>query len=294
MKPNYDIFDARALLSFPDGDNSTDSLIGDVHFNTTTLDHWNYTLYDNGTISNGSRCWLTFAPYEPVFLRTNGSFVNATKCYSAIEPIGTRGFTGLGFAVAFGLGLVLTITTLAKHGPSYLPHDRRFYPIGRRWQWYWACFVSACALISLFTNVDVDRYYLQELPIIVTTFFWFLMCMGTLALTWEAVRHWGSWQERQYIDPNPFVYDQDDKRAKIEFWLPLWAYFWIWMVSLLRMKTLFATLSLSHADSSARTFSSLCLETGTLQRCNDLPSKLSALLLPAPQACASKLPASVS
>ena len=227
----YEIFDARELLSFPEGDNSTDTVFGDVHFNVTTLDHFNYTYYSNGTLSNGSKCWLTFEPYEPVLLFRNGSFVNATACDSAIDPIAARGFTGIAFAVAYGFALVLTLTALSKHGRLYLPQERRFYPIGRRWQWYWGCFVCACALISLLFNVDIDRDYQQGLPIIVTVFFWFLMCQGTLALCWEAVRHWGSWLERQYIDPNPFVYRDDDRRSKVEFYLPLWFYFWLWMVS---------------------------------------------------------------
>lgn len=228
-----DIINPRDVISFPEGDNDTDTVFGGVHFNLTTLQHFNYTHYSNNTISNGSKCWLTFEPYQPALLYTNGSFVNATKCYSAIEPVGLRGFVGIGFAVAYGICLVLTITVLAKHGKMYLPKERRFYPIGRRWQWYWAIFVCAAALISLLTNVDVDRYYLQELPITLTVFFWFLMCMGTTALVWEAVRHWGSWQERQFIDPNPFVYREDDRRATVEFWLPLWFYLWVWLVSTL-------------------------------------------------------------
>ncbi|RFU81827.1 hypothetical protein TARUN_373 [Trichoderma arundinaceum] len=225
----YEIFDARDLLSFPGGDNSTDTVFGGVHFNLTTLEHWNYTYYSNGTLSNDSNCYLTYEPYEPVLLYTNGSFINATKCYSAVDPIGVRGFVGIGFAAVYGIALMLTLTALAKHGKLYLPSEKRFYPIGRRWQWYWACFVCAGALISLFTNIDVDRYHVQELPIIVTSFFWFLICQGTIALVWESVRHWGSWQERQFIDPNPFIYRTDDRRSKVEFYLPLWFYFWTWM-----------------------------------------------------------------
>ncbi|PTB71523.1 hypothetical protein M440DRAFT_350673 [Trichoderma longibrachiatum ATCC 18648] len=155
----YDVFDARDLLAFPGGDNSTDTVFGGVHFNLTTLQHWNYTYYSNGTLSNNSRCYLTYEPYEPKLLISNGTFINATKCYSAVDPIAVRGYTGIGFAVAYAIGLMLTLSCLAKHGRLYLPKEKRFYPIGRRWQWYWGCFVSACALISLFTNIDIDRYH---------------------------------------------------------------------------------------------------------------------------------------
>ncbi|KAF7542961.1 hypothetical protein G7Z17_g11131 [Cylindrodendrum hubeiense] len=217
------------ILDWPAGANSSDTEIYGVHFNLTALKHYNYTYYGNHTVSNNSKCYLTFDPYQPDYLWPNGSFVNATKCFVAISDIGPRASTGIGFACVFGFMLMLLLTVLAKHGKMYLPRERRFYPIGRRWQWYWGLFVCATALIGLFVNVDVDRYYLTELPMTVTVFFWFLMCMGTVAQTWEAVRHWGSWQERQFVDPNPFVYSEDDRRAKIEFYLPLWFYFLLWM-----------------------------------------------------------------
>lgn len=85
-------------------------------------------------------------------------------------------------------------------------------------------------MISLFTAVDVDRYYLPQLPIILTSFFWFLMQMGIMALVWEAVRHWGSWMERQYVDPDPFSLRQEGRRYWVEFWLPLIFYLFLWLV----------------------------------------------------------------
>ena len=90
--------------------------------------------------------------------------------------------------------------------------------------------VAAFALISGVTDVDVDRYYLPELPIVLANFFWFLMLPATMAVVWESVRHWGSWQERQMVDPNPFLLRQDDRRSKVEFYLPLVFYFFFWMV----------------------------------------------------------------
>jgi hypothetical protein len=226
------IFNARDLLAFPGGDNTTDTLIGGVHFNKTTLEYWNYTLYSNNTLSNGSWCLLVFEPYSPTLLFPNGTFLNATWCFTPLRPMGPRATTGVGFAVAFCLVLLLVLANLRKHGRLYLPAETRFRPIGRRWQWYWAIITCAAALISLFTNVDVDRYWVMELPIVLTVFFWFLMQLATMAMVWEAVRHWGSWKERQFVDPDPFALRQDDRRAKFEFFAPLWFYLWWWLVSL--------------------------------------------------------------
>ncbi|KAH6614431.1 hypothetical protein B0J18DRAFT_469544 [Chaetomium sp. MPI-SDFR-AT-0129] len=220
---------AREALSFPPGDNATDTFINNVHLNLTTLKHWNYTLYSNGSLSNTSWCLLTFDSYAPARLLPNGTFINATWCWSPTEPIGIRGGIGIGYAVLFGVALVMSLVCLNKHGSLHLPVEKRFYRIGRRWQWYWAIFVAATAIISLLVAVDVDRYFLPELPVILTSFFWYLMQWGAMALVWEAVRHWGSWMERQFIDPDPFTLRDGDRRSRVEFYLPLLFYLFLWL-----------------------------------------------------------------
>ncbi|EFX04746.1 hypothetical protein CMQ_1674 [Grosmannia clavigera kw1407] len=223
------IIDARDILSFQGGDNATDTVIGGIHFNLTTLDHFNYTLYSNGTLSNRSKCFLTFEPHTPKLLYQNGTFINTTSCYSPVNEIGTRSKIGIAFACMFGVLLVLNLVCVSKHGSMFLPAEKRFWPIGRRWQWYWGCLTCAMALVSLFTNVDVDRYYLTELPIVLTSFFWYLLEMCTMGVVWEALRHWGSWMERQYIDPNPFVLPESEWRYNFELLIPIVFYFFVWM-----------------------------------------------------------------
>ncbi|KAI1475885.1 hypothetical protein F4774DRAFT_394940 [Daldinia eschscholtzii] len=215
---------------FPKGDNETDTIFHNIHFNASTLNYWNYTYYPiNGTLSNGSWCMLMNPPYTPKGILTNGTFINSTWCYLATDPIGDRARAGIGFAVGYALCLIFILVNLRKHGELHLPPEKRFYPIGRRWQWYWSIFVCATALVGLFTGIDVDRYHVVELPIVLNVFFWFLMQMGIIAVVWEGVRHWGSWMERQFIDPNPFVLHQNDKRGMFELWLPIFFYFWIWL-----------------------------------------------------------------
>jgi hypothetical protein len=223
----------RDTIPFPLGDNKTDTKIGGYHLNLDTLQAYNYKLYENRTLSNDSWCVLAFEPWAPTYLFPNGTFQNVTWCYRPLNPIGPRGKTSIGLAVAFSICLLLAMVNLRKHGRLYLQPQQRFRPIGRRWQWYWSFFVCVAALISLFTNVDVDRYYIMELPIVLTSFFWFLMQQGTMAMVWEAARHWASWNERKLIDPDPFMLREDDRRAKFEFWMPLWFYLWLWMVSFL-------------------------------------------------------------
>lgn len=224
------LLNARELLAFPVGSNASDTLIGGAHFNLTTLNHWNFTYYSNNTLSNGSNCYLAFKPYTPALLLDNGTFVNSTTCYSAINPIGTRSKLGIGFAAFFVISIMFTLINLRKHGRLFLPAEKRFRPIGRRWQWYWMLVVGALGIVANLTNIDVDRYYLPELPLVLTSFFWFLCLPATLAVVWESVRHWGSWQERQMIDPDPFSIRQDDRRSKVELMIPLVFYLFFWLV----------------------------------------------------------------
>ncbi|KAM0820943.1 hypothetical protein AB5N19_06764 [Seiridium cardinale] len=246
------IFDAREILA--NGDNSTDYVIGDIHFNLTTLNYWNYTIFGNGTISNGSWCFLTFEPYVPKLLYPNGTFVNSTWCYTPVNGIGTRGRIGVAFAVLFAISLVFTLVNLTRHGKLYLPVTKRFAPIGRRWQWYWAIFVAVAAMIGLFTGVDVDRYYLASIPIVLNNFFWYIMQMGTMAIVWEAVRHWGSWKERQFIDPNPFVLQQTDRRGMFELLIPLFFYFWLWLNFFLVIPRNWGNIELQRSDEQTALF----------------------------------------
>ena len=158
-------------------------------FNQTTLSYFNYTSYSNGTISNGSKCFLIFDDYQPV-LFSNGTFVNGTSCYFPYYPLEQRGGLGIAVSVIFAVSLMFTLLNLAKHGRLYLPQEKRFRAIGRRWQWYWMLFVAACGIISGVSAVDVDRDYLQDIPIILQNFFFYLMTPGILACVWEGVRHW--------------------------------------------------------------------------------------------------------
>jgi hypothetical protein len=179
----------RAVADFPQGSNGTDTLIHGLHYNLTALRYFNYTFYTNNTISNNSKCYLVSDKYKPIFLN-NGTWINSTTCYVPIFGIRERGKLGIAFATLFTVCLLFTLVNLKKHGMQYLREDKRFRLVGRRWQWYWMVFVCACGLIGTISSVDVDRDFLQDMAIILQSFFFYLMYPGTLAAVWEAVRHW--------------------------------------------------------------------------------------------------------
>jgi hypothetical protein len=180
----------RALVPFtPNPSNESTTTINGVLFNLTALRDHEYHLYTNNTISNATKCYLIFDRFQPSML-SNGTWINETTCYIPYFGIGPRGTSSIAFGVCFGLTLVFTLINLNKLGKLHLREDKRFRVVGRRWQWYWMLFVAACGMISTLTGVDVERYYLQQIPIVLQSFFFMLMVPGALGVVWEATRHW--------------------------------------------------------------------------------------------------------
>ncbi|KAL7268530.1 hypothetical protein RUND412_008843 [Rhizina undulata] len=208
-------------------------------FNQTLLNEFNYTIYSNGTLSNASNCFLLFDTYMPVLIE-NGTVYNGTSCYSPIDPIRARAILGIVFGVLFGTIIVLGITSLRKHGLSYLPVEKKFKLVSRRWQWYWLVTSAACGLISGLMAIDVDRDYLQSTALILQSIFYYVTLPATLAAVWEMTRHWGSFLERQMVDEDAFIFSQEDTRSKIEFYMPLVFYLFAFLnffLSILRSWT---------------------------------------------------------
>ena len=186
------VLHTRAQIPFPmNGANSSETIVNGMTYNLTTLKVFNFSLYDNQTISNGSWCYLTRSDVlnmPQIF--PNGSIVNGTSCYFPYWGIQQRGTIGIVFGVLYALSIMFTLACLHKHGKLFLPQEKRFRAIGRRWQWYWMLFVAACGIIGSISSIDVDRDYLQGAGIVIQTFFWYLMVPGLLATVWEGARHW--------------------------------------------------------------------------------------------------------
>lgn len=169
--------------------NSSHILFNDIPLNKTALDIYNYVLYPNGTASNNTRCWLVFKPYVPVLL-PNGTFLNADKCDSPIKAIATRGGVGIAFAIIFIVELAFVFAALAKHGKAHLPQEGRYKLFGRRWQYYWAIVTLAFGIIAAVMAIDLDRFWVQGAPVVITNIFFFLMGVAMLGVIWECTRNW--------------------------------------------------------------------------------------------------------
>lgn len=173
---------------------------------------------------------------------------NGTSCDAPINPIGTRAVLGIICSAFFTIAIILGLTCLRKHGATHLPMEKRFRLVSRRWQWYWLVTTGFCGLVSGVMAIDVDRNYIQSTALILQCIFYYVTMPVMLAGIWEMTRHWyglflfsdnlwvtyhisrGSFLERQMIDEDAFAFKQDDKRAKIEFYVPLAFYLFAFLV----------------------------------------------------------------
>ena len=71
----------------------------------------------------------------------------------------------------------------------FLPSENNVHGARRKWQRYWMLTAATFATISSITDIDVDRYYIPELSIVLTSICWVLTVSTTLAAVWECVRH---------------------------------------------------------------------------------------------------------
>ncbi|GFF50770.1 hypothetical protein IFM47457_01296 [Aspergillus lentulus] len=213
------ILHIRAATPYESGANATDVVVNEVHFNRTMLDVYKYTLYSNGTLSNGTDCYLAFQEFQPR-MDENGTFVDGISCYAPIHGIGQHASIGMAFTAFFAVSMFLTMFNLRKHSRKYLPGRT----MGRRLKWLWLLFVSACGLISCIMTVDVDRSHIQGTSLILQSVFYTLMTPGLMAAVWEAVRHWASWQERQILDRDPYAFTKRSSRRRQESLLPILFY----------------------------------------------------------------------
>lgn len=264
------LFYIRSAIPFPQGDNlnHTDVVINEIHFNRTALEYYNYTLYSNGTLSNGTDCYLAFGQFQPAmsFWQTDdngtliwplngtwdGSIVNGTSCYAPIRDLGQHAILGMVFALLFALCIVQTMGNLRKHGRRYLPvglrRPFRASAAGRRSKWLWVLFVAVCGAVSCFMGIDVDRDYLQTTPLMLQGVSYMMMTPGLMAAVWESVRHWGSWQERHSYTGDPYKFTPSSiSPSQQEFWLPFLFYLCVIVNFILTIPRGWGTIQLQNS-----------------------------------------------
>lgn len=189
-------------------------------YNQSTLDFFNYTIFSNGTVSNGSNCYLSFGQFHPI-LYSNGSWDNQTSCDYPVYSIKARGGVGMAWAVLLVVLIPLTLFNLRKHGRLYLEESRQFRRISRKGQWYWLFVLQALGAISGFFSIDIDRDYIQGSSLTSYGAIYSATLPVSLAVVWELTRHWSSFEERKIHDEDPFRFPPSKDRTRAHILMPI-------------------------------------------------------------------------
>lgn len=199
---------------------------GPIHrdYNKTTLELFNYTIYDNGTLSNGTKCYLSFGEFHPI-LFDNGTFQNQTSCDYPLYAIKSRGAVGVAWAIILIVLLPVTLFCLRKHGKPYLEEKKQYRRFSRKWQWYWLIILQILGAVSGFFSIDLDRDYIQGTSLTSYSAIYCATLPVSLATTWELTRHWGSFEERKKEDDDPFIYAASYNKRTRAHWLMALAFY---------------------------------------------------------------------
>ncbi|KAK9368770.1 hypothetical protein V1509DRAFT_60498 [Lipomyces kononenkoae] len=203
------------------------------NYNDTVLQDYGYELYGNGTLSNGTDCYLSFGQFLP-FIAENGTVFNGTVCDYPYYGIKARGAVGLVFATLAILLLPASMYNLRRHGARHVQYEhKRFRLIGRRWQWYWLFLVHVLSAVAGFLSIDIDRDYIQGTSLTAYGAIYSTILPVCLASVWEMTRHWGSFEERRRFEADPFRYRHNDVRSKVHLFMPLIFYLFGFLLFLL-------------------------------------------------------------
>ncbi|KAK9248676.1 hypothetical protein V1506DRAFT_452220 [Lipomyces tetrasporus] len=206
-------------------------------YNDTVLSEYGYQLYDNGTLSNGTDCFLSFGQFYP-FIAENGTVYNGTSCSYPFYRIQARGAVGIVFAVLSILLIPISMYNLRKLGTRHSKYEqKRFRLIGRRWQWYWLFVVHILAAVAGFMSIDIDRDYIQGTSLTSYGAVFSSILPACLASVWEMTRHWGSFEERRVFEADPFRFRNNDRRSMVHLLMPIIFYvfgFLLFLLTVLR------------------------------------------------------------
>ncbi|KAK9452765.1 hypothetical protein V1511DRAFT_506921 [Dipodascopsis uninucleata] len=193
---------------------------------------WGYRLYDNGTLSNSTQCYLSFGNFQPI-IEVNGTVVNGTSCDYPYYHMKSRGAIGITLAVLAMASLPVSLYHLRKHGMRHGHEHKQFRVVGRRWQWYWLLVLQAlCAVVGYF-SIDIDRDYLQGTSLTIYGAVLSAMLPIALAAVWEKTRHWCAFEERKIYEDDPFRFGKNDRRSTVQILVPIGFYFFDFLLFLL-------------------------------------------------------------
>lgn len=215
-------------------------------YDPETLSKMNYWVdEENGTLTNGADCFLSFGDYKPNFVYIeylDVTVVNGTTCDSPYYSIGAKGGFGLLLSIGITAAMLVTFFNLRKHGMNFM-HEPKAEELmsqggrpsktkkaepgwlrGRRLPWFLLLVMGLMQILTGFFAVDIDRNYIQGTAVGMYGVFLSVCPVLGLMVSWEYIRRWGFFEERKLLEQDPYAIDQTDLKSKARIIPPILFY----------------------------------------------------------------------
>ncbi|KAG5366876.1 hypothetical protein CJU89_1322 [Yarrowia sp. B02] len=197
---------------------------------------------ENGTLTNGPQCWLSFGDHVPTFVHIeylDTYAINGTTCDSPYYSMGSKGYLGVMLSVGIAAATLVTFFNLRKHGMNFM-HEPKAEELmsqggrpsktktaepgwirGRRLPWMLLLILGLMQILTGFFAVDIDRNYIQGTAAGMYGVFLSVCPVLGLMVSWEFIRRWGFFEERKLLEQDPYAIDQTDLKSKARIIPPI-------------------------------------------------------------------------
>lgn len=197
---------------------------------------------ENGTLTNGPQCWLSFGDHVPTFVPIeylDTYAINGTTCDSPYYSMSSKGYLGVMLSVGITASMLVTFFNLRKHGMNFM-HEPKAEELlsqggrpsktktaepgwtrGRRLPWMLLLIMGLMLILTGFFAVDIDRNYIQGTAVGMYGVFLSVCPVLGLMVSWEFIRRWGFFEERKLLEQDPYAIDQTDLQSKARIIPPI-------------------------------------------------------------------------
>ncbi|KAG5356854.1 hypothetical protein CKK34_6234 [Yarrowia sp. E02] len=197
---------------------------------------------ENGTLTNGPQCWLSFGDHVPKFVHIeylDTYAIDGTTCDSPYYSMGAKGYLGALLSVGITAAMLVTFFNLRKHGMNFM-HEPKAEELmsqggrpsktktaepgwirGRRLPWFLLLILGLMQILTGFFAVDIDRNYIQGTAVGMYGVFLSVCPVLGLMVSWEFIRRWGFFEERKLLEQDPYAIDQTDLKSKARIIPPI-------------------------------------------------------------------------
>ncbi|EPY50833.1 fungal protein [Schizosaccharomyces cryophilus OY26] len=174
-----------------------------------TFERFFYQVYGNGTVGNGTHCYL-WRQHNWPSITEEGTVLDGVNCDSPVKKLAGHGAVGI---VSACLGFLLIPFLLMNIGKFNVPGAQKGFQ--RRAEFYWMILLILVLAVSGFAYIDVDRNPVQGLSMCIFSFCFHSNVPILVLVYWHYVSTFGfiRWRELTVVGREA---DGSERRKRIE------------------------------------------------------------------------------